>query len=92
MKAIVCTGYGPPEVLQLREVEEPTPKHDQVMIKIHATAATSSDTLVRTFNLHGPMRVAARLILGIRRPRLDDGVIVRRQRLHGLINEHSRAA
>ena len=31
MKAIVCTGYGPPEVLQLREVEEPTPKHDQVI-------------------------------------------------------------
>ena len=69
MKAIVCTGYGPPEVLQLREVEEPTPKHDQVRIKIHATAATSSDTLVRSFNLSGPMRVAARLILGIRRPR-----------------------
>lgn len=69
MKVIVCTGYGPPEVLQLREVEKPTPKPDQVRIKIHSTAATSSDTLVRSLNLHGPMRVAARLILGMRRPR-----------------------
>jgi NADPH:quinone reductase-like Zn-dependent oxidoreductase len=47
MKAIVHTKYGPPDELQLKEVEKPIPRDDQVLIKIHATTVTTSDCNVR---------------------------------------------
>ncbi len=43
MKAIVCTKYGSPDVLQLREVAKPAPKDDEVLIKIHAASINSRD-------------------------------------------------
>ena len=51
MKAIVCTKYGPPEVLQLREVEKPVPTKKEVCIKVVATSVTASDTIIRDFKL-----------------------------------------
>ena len=69
MKAIVCTKYGPPEVLQLKEVEKPTPRNNEVGIKIFATAVTSSDCIIRGFKV--PLRrwILGRLLLGLTKPR-----------------------
>ena len=71
MKAVVCTKYGPPEVLQLQDVEKPTPKKNEICIKIRATSVTSSDCIIRGFNLPKwhPLRLMMGLVLGFGKPR-----------------------
>lgn len=69
MKAIICTKYGPPEVLQVKEVDKPTPKDNEVLIKIKASAVTASDIFIRSSQLPIRYLVPMRLMLGITKPR-----------------------
>ena len=48
MKAIVATGYGAPDVLKLQNVEKPQPKANEVLVKVHASSATTADGMMRT--------------------------------------------
>jgi len=69
VKAVVCTRYGPPEVLRVEERETPVPRENEVRIRIRATAVTSSDCYVRGLNLSPAYRLMARLALGWNAPR-----------------------
>lgn len=75
MKAVICTKYGPPEVLQLREVEKPVPKPKQVLVKVYATTVHIGDTKIRRLEPGlGPVRdfffkPMMRFMVGFRGPR-----------------------
>jgi NADPH:quinone reductase-like Zn-dependent oxidoreductase len=69
LKAVVCTRYGPPEVLQVRELATPVPRKNEVRIRISATAVTSSDCYLRGLRLSPAYRIMARLTIGWNAPR-----------------------
>jgi NADPH:quinone reductase-like Zn-dependent oxidoreductase len=69
MKAIVCTQYGPPEVLQLKEVEKPTPRDNEVLIRIYATTVHVGDVRMRSFTVPRSQWLFARIYLGLRKPK-----------------------
>jgi NADPH:quinone reductase-like Zn-dependent oxidoreductase len=69
MKAIVYTKYGPPEVLQLKEVEKPTPKEDEILIRVYATTVTAGDYRSRSFDIPPLYWLPMRVMVGLIRPR-----------------------
>ena len=69
MRAIVWTRYGPPEVLQLQEVVKPTPKNDDLLIKIHATTVSAGDCELRSLKFSIWLRLLMRILMGLTKPR-----------------------
>ncbi|MFH2107426.1 MAG: NAD(P)-dependent alcohol dehydrogenase [Chrysiogenia bacterium] len=77
MKAIVCSKYGPPDVLQLEEVEKPTPKGKEMLIRVYATSVNYGDIMARNFRDISPRKfnmpllfwVIAKLLFGLRKPK-----------------------
>jgi len=69
MKAIVWTKYGSPKVLQLKEVEKPTPKDNEVLIKIYAATVTAADCELRSLKIPILFRLPLRIYVGLRKPK-----------------------
>jgi len=69
MKAIVYERYGPPDVLELKEVAKPTPKDNEVLIRIRATTVTSGDWRARSLEMPPGFGLMGRLFFGVSRPR-----------------------
>ena len=69
MKAIVCTKYGPPDVLQFKEVEKPASKDNEILVRVYATTVRAGDVRIRSFTVPFWEWLPARIYLGLRRPR-----------------------
>jgi len=69
MKAVVYTRYGPPEVLQLTEIPKPTPRDNEVLVKVRATTVTIGDCRMRSFTVPRETWLLSRLYLGVFHPR-----------------------
>ncbi|MDC2867106.1 NAD(P)-dependent alcohol dehydrogenase [Bacillus sp. BP-3] len=71
MKAIVYTKYGPPDVLQLKEIKKPTPKDNEILVKVKATTVTVADIRLRSFTVPLSVWLPARIALGFRQPKKE---------------------
>lgn len=69
MKAVICTKYGSPEVLQLQEAQKPKCGSHDLLIKVMATAVNSADVKVRSLAIKGFLKPLIRVVLGFKKPR-----------------------
>src|SRR4051794_36964767 len=69
MKAIVATGYGSSDVLQFTEVARPTPKENEILVRVRAATVTAGDIRMRSFSVPPLFWLPARLTLGFSKPR-----------------------
>ena len=69
MKAAVCERYGPPEVVQIREVPTPAPADRQVLVRAFATTVNSGDARLRALRVPRGLSLPVRLQMGVTRPR-----------------------
>ena len=69
MKAVICEGYGAPEVLKIQDLPKPIPKSDEVLIRIKATCVNSGDVRVRGLAVTGLMKFAMLMAIGFSKPR-----------------------
>jgi NADPH:quinone reductase-like Zn-dependent oxidoreductase len=79
VKASILTGFGCPDVLQLRDVAEPAPDDDDILVRVHAASVGFGDTLVRNLAAISPRKfhmpllfwLIAKMVFGVRKPRVD---------------------
>jgi NADPH:quinone reductase-like Zn-dependent oxidoreductase len=71
MKAVIQTGYGDVDVLELVERPRPEPKRGEVLVRIHAADVTKGDARLRAFDVPGIFRLPFMLMLGAKRPRTE---------------------
>lgn len=69
MKAMVYESYGPPDVLQVKDVTKPTPKENEILIRTQATTVTSADRRARSLDVPTGFGIIARLVFGVSRPK-----------------------
>ncbi len=69
MKAIIWTKYGPPDVLQLEEIEKPVPKKNEILVRIHATTVTTGDCEMRAMKIPFLFKIFMRMYIGLRKPK-----------------------
>jgi len=69
MKAVKYSQYGPPEVLELKNVEKPTPKDNEILVGVHATTVTVADVRARSFTVPTSFWIPARIAMGITKPK-----------------------
>lgn len=69
MKAAICTAYGPPEVLIIKEVDKPVPKYDEILVKIMSASVNSGDARIRGLRAPGIFPLLMRILFGFTKPR-----------------------
>lgn len=69
MKAVICPKYGPPEVLEIRDIPRPVPKKNEILVKLATSAVNTGDVRIRGLRVKGLMKIIMRVVLGVSKPR-----------------------